>query len=256
MIAVLRALIIEDETPARDRLARQLAAVTPAINVAGRVDSVAATDAWLRTQAAPDLIFADIQLGDGRSLDYFRGTPPPCPVVFVTAHDEYLLEAFAAHGIAYLLKPVKPADLEAAVAKYRQLGRHFAASLAALAASLAASPAAAPVRQRILAQRGPAFQPFALAEVAYFLSENKLTFLVSRAGERCLVNETLGGLAGELAAAGFFRVNRNVLAHVGAVRSFAPVGKGRLSVQLLPRPRDEVLVCQENAAAFRAWIGR
>ena len=249
-----RVLIIEDEAPARTRLAALLGEASPPCAVAGSVDSVAAADKWLRTQPAPDLIFADIQLGDGLSLDYFHAAPPPCPVVFVTAHDEYLLEAFATHGIAYLLKPVKRAALDTALQKYRDLGRHFAGSIANLAFSLT-PPVAAP-RQRILAQRGNSFQPVAIVDVAYFFSENKLTFLVTRAGERCLVNEPLTSLATALDAAQFFRLNRNFVAQASAVKSFSSVGKGRLSVQLVPRPADEVLVSQENASAFRAWASR
>lgn len=252
---MLRVLLIEDEAPARDRLASLLTGTTPPCTVVGAVDSLAALEKWLRANPAPDLIFADIQLGDGLTLDAFRTAPPPCPVVFITAHDDYLLEAFATHGIAYLLKPIKRTDLDAALKKYRELGRHFAGSLAALAASLAVPHATVP-RQRILAQRGTASQPVAIADIAYFFSKNKLTFLVSRTGERCLVNEPLAALASELAPAQFFRVNRNYLVHASAVKSFASVGKGRLAVQLVPRPTEEILVSQETAAAFRNWVGQ
>ena len=253
---MLRALIIEDETPAAERLASLLQQLNPPCAVAGTVDSVAAAERWLKHPPAPgtpDLIFADIQLGDGLSLDLFRATPPPCPVIFTTAHDDYLLEAFGTHGIAYLLKPVKPVALEAAVTKYRELGRHYAGNLAQFTASVA--PAASR-RERILAQRGTAFQPVSLADVAYFYSENKLTFLFTRTGEKCLVNEPLGTLEGELDPRQFFRINRNYLAHASAVKSFASVGKGRLSVQLHPRTPEEVQVSQENGAAFRAWLER
>jgi len=249
---MLRVFIIEDEAPARERLAALLAATTPPCTVLGTADSVASAEKWLRQNPAPDLIFADIQLGDGLSLELFRTTPPPCPIVFITAHDDYLLEAFTAHSIAYLLKPAKPAAIHDALRTYRELGRHFTGNLATLAADLG-KPAR---RQRILAQRGTAFQPVAIADIAYFFSENKLTFLVTRTGDKCLVNEPLTALATELDPAQFFRVNRNYLAHATAVKSFSSVGKGRLAVQLQPRPADEVLVSQENAAAFRAWAGR
>lgn len=249
---MIRVFIIEDEAPARERLAKLLTATTPPCTVAGTADSLVAARKWLRANPAPDLIFADIQLGDGLSLELFQTAPPPCPVVFTTAHDAYLLEAFAAQSIAYLLKPVKPAALEAAVQKYRALGRHFAGNLGSLAAALA-QPAH---RQRILAQRGTAFQPVAIADVAYFFSENKLSFLVTRGGEKCLVNEPLISLAGELDPADFFRVNRNYLVHASAVKSFNAIGKGRLALQLQPRTAEEVQVSQENAADFRAWAGR
>lgn len=262
---MLRILILEDEAPARERLAVLLREVDPGCTFAGAVDSNAAATQWLARHAAPDLIFADIELGDGLSLELFRARPPSAPIVFTTAHDAYVLEAFATHGIAYLLKPVKPAELAAALKKYRELGRHFAGNVTSLLDALAVrAPAPNPTpplappspRQRILAQRGNAFQPVALADVAYFFSEHKLTFLVTRGGEKCLVNESLGALEAELAGGEFHRVNRNVLARASAVRSFAAVGKGRLAVELQPRPKDEILVSQENAAAFRAWLSR
>lgn len=249
---MIRVFIIEDEAPARDRLAAMLGATDPASTLVGSADSLAAAGKWLRQHPAPDLILADIQLGDGLSLELFRAAPPPCPVVFTTAHDEYLLAAFATHGLAYLLKPVKAAALNAALRKYHDLGRHFTGNLATLANSIGQPT----TRQRILAQRGSVYQPVAITDLAYFFSENKLTFLVTRTGEKCLVNEPLATLATELVPAQFFRINRNYLAHASAVKSFSSVGKGRLAVQLQPRPADEVLVSQENAAAFRAWANR
>lgn len=252
---MLRVLLLEDEAPARDRLATMLAEPEIGCAVVGAVDSLAAAERWLRQNPAPNLLFADIQLGDGLSLDLFKATPPPCPIVFTTAHDEYLMEAFATHGIAYLLKPIKRSDLAAAVRKHHDLGRHYAANLAALAARVAAPPPA-PARQRILAQRGAAFQPVAISDIAYFLSEGKLTFLVTHARERCLVNQPLTALEAELDRTQFFRVNRNYLAHISAVKRFASVGKGRLEVELRPPPAEPVLVSQESAGDFRAWAGR
>ncbi len=256
---MLRVFIIEDEAPALRRLTALLGEASPPCTVAGTADSVAAAGRWLRANPAPDLILADIQLGDGLSLDLFRAEPPPCPVVFTTAHDAYLLDAFGSHGIAYLLKPVKPADLAAALQKYATLGRQFAANLAALALSLSEGPTAPPAakpRQRIVAQKGTAHVPVALADIAYFFSADKLTFLVTRAGEKALVNAPLGALEAELDPAQFFRINRNHLARAAAVKSFSSIGKGRLAVQLAPPAAEEVQVSQERAAAFREWMGR
>lgn len=260
---MLRALLIEDEAPARARLADLLAAQTPPVTVAGTADSVRSAGAWLRSHPAPDLIFADIQLGDGLSLELFRQAAPPCPVIFTTAYDDYLLDAFNAHGIAYLLKPVKPVELAAALQKYHTLHAQFAARLAELALSLShggdsrrlAPTGVSTRRHRILAQRGTTFQPVAIADVAYFFSENKLTFLYTRTGERCLVNEPLATLEAELDPKEFFRLNRNFLAHVSAVKNFSSLGKGRLTVQLVPRAPEEVVISQERGAEFRAWAG-
>lgn len=250
------ALIIEDEAPALRRLTALLASAEPAVNVIGTADSLAAAAKWLGGNPAPDLIFADIQLGDGLSVDLFRRHPPPAPVIFTTAHDAYLLEAFAAHGIAYLLKPVKPDELAAALGKHAQLTRQLAGGIDfAKLAQFLATPPPAPGRRRILAQKGNAHVPVALDDIAYFFSADKLTFLMTRAGERALVNEPLAALETELDRGEFFRLNRNFLARAGAVRSFASVGKGRLAVQLAPPAPEEVQVSQERAADFKAWAG-
>lgn len=252
---MLRAFIIEDEAPALRRLTALLGEAQPACAAVGAADSVATAGRWLRANPAPDLIFADIQLGDGLSLELFRTEQPPCPVIFTTAHDAYLMEAFGSHGIAYLLKPVKAADLAAALRKYEALGRQFAANFAALARTLAGpSPASAP-RRRIVAQKGPTHVPVALGDIAYFFSTDKLTFLVTRAGEKALVNEPLAALEADLDPAEFFRLNRNILARAAAVKSYQSIGKGRLAVQLLPPAAEEVQVSQERAAAFREWAG-
>jgi two-component system, LytTR family, response regulator len=257
----LRVLVLEDEPPALERIRALLAEATPDATIAGTADSVRAASDWLARHPAPDLILADIQLSDGLSLDLFRAQPPPCPVIFTTAHDDYLLDAFATHGIAYLLKPVKTADLAAALKKNRDLGRHYVANFSALAGQLASGahsgesfPSATP-RRRILAQKGLAFQPVAVEDAAYFFSEHKLTFLVTHKAERFLVNESLATLEAELAPAEFFRLGRNVLANIRAIRSFRSIGKGRLAVQLQPPTAAEVQVTQERAADFRGWAG-
>src|SRR5690606_9753429 len=104
------ALIIEDEIPAAQRLSRML--LEKSIAVIGSVRSNAEATAWLRTNEHPDIIFADIELGDGRSFTSLRKTMPKSAIVFVTAYDQYALEAFAHGGIDYLLKPVTEQKLQ------------------------------------------------------------------------------------------------------------------------------------------------
>jgi len=111
-------VIIEDEAPAADRLKKMLAATGRGIEVAAVLDSLAGARAWFETNAglgavsSPDLIFMDIELSDGLSLDLVRTARIGCPVIFVTAYDDYWQEAFEYNGIDYLLKPVKRERLE------------------------------------------------------------------------------------------------------------------------------------------------
>jgi two-component system LytT family response regulator len=111
-------------------------------------------------------------------------------------------------------------------------------------------------RQRFVVRRGAEFVAIAAADCAYFQSDDKLTFLVTRDGQRFLVDATLAALEAELDPEGFLRLNRQVLASAAAVASFRCAGKGKLLVELTPRPRAEVLVSQERASRFRAWLSR
>ena len=109
-------------------------------------------------------------------------------------------------------------------------------------------------RQRLVVRRGGEFVAIAVTEAAYFVSDDKLTFLVARDGQRFLVDSPLANLESELDPRDFFRVNRQVLASAAAIASFRPIGKGKLLLDLAPRTRAEVIVSQERAADFRSWL--
>lgn len=254
---MIRVALLEDERPAREHLERAVkraeAALDESIEVVARLDSVAAAVDWLRARGDPDLLLADIQLSDGLALDVFERVEVGCPVVFCTAYDEYLTRAMRWNGIDYLLKPIRDQDVTDAIRKYRRLGEHFGERLRALAGAVRE---AAPERRRFLVRAGGEFAALPLSEVAYFEVEDRLVALVDSAGGRHELERTLSELEVELGASDFFRLNRQFLVHARSVARFRPYFKGRLLVELAPPARTEVVVSQENAARFRAWIDR
>lgn len=217
----------------------------------GRLGSVAESLRFLRSQPSPDLILMDLQLADGLALEVLRALPLSCPVIVVTAYDEYVLEALALNCIDYLLKPIRQERLAQALDKYARLRRHFAGDLAGLLRDLTRP---ARPRQRVLARKGPDFVALPAAELAYFFTEHKLVFARDRRGVQFLVDKPLADLEAELDPLRFYRLNRKYLAHVAAVRSFRPAEKGKLTVSLEPAPAEAVVVSQERAAGFRAWL--
>ncbi|MCB0622591.1 MAG: response regulator, partial [Saprospiraceae bacterium] len=94
--------------PAARHLSGLLQGIRPQAKVLDLVDSVEGAVKWLRTFAAPDLIFMDIQLADGLSFEIFQEVPVEAPVVFTTAYDQYTLKAFKVNSVDYLLKPIDP----------------------------------------------------------------------------------------------------------------------------------------------------
>ena len=254
----LSAFIAEDEPLARERLVAALARVAPQVRVVGHADSVRGALAWLAAHAAPDLLLLDIQLVDGLSLELFADGRLALPTIFTTAYDRFAIDAFRALAVDYLLKPVSEAALEQALHKVQRLRQRFAGGLGADVAALLQQLRATPPRwrERLVGRKGTRFHALAVQRLAYVVSVDKLAFAVDETGERYLLETPLAELEAELDPARFFRANRQLLVAAQAVQRFAPAGKGRLKVELLPPlAAGEVLVSQERAAAFRAWLG-
>ncbi len=246
-------LLIEDEKPAMAQLERAVRAWDAAVVVVGGLSSVRESVDWLSTHPAPDLILCDVQLTDGLSFRIFERVPTTAPVVFCTAYDAYLQDALARCGIDYLLKPLDFPRLHASLDKYLRLRAHFTGRAHELSAAMQAQVAP---RARFVVRRGAEFVAIPVEQVAYFVSEHKLAVLVDRAGRQYALDDSLSALESELGTRRFFRVNRQYLVSPSAVVRFRSLGKGRLLVTLAPATTSEVVVSQENGAAFRAWLNR
>lgn len=249
----MRLVIVDDEPLAREKLLSCLRVAAPDAVIAAQLGSLAEAIRWFSTNPPPDLLFCDIQLSDGLSFALFRAVPVRCPVVFTTAYDAYLLEAFQTNGIDYLLKPLRQSQVAAALAKYHSLAAHFSADVAQRL-QLAAQGAAVS-RDRFLVRKGAAQLVIRVGEIAYFYTEDKLVFLVTSSAQRHILDKTLAEVESELDPALFFRANRSALVHIDAVSRCTSYGKGKLLLELRPPAREPVVVSQERAAACRQWLG-
>jgi two-component system LytT family response regulator len=266
----LRILILEDEYPAAERLQRLLAQAAPGAQVLAVLDTVASALAWLARHPAPDLILSDIQLADGLSLDVFAQTVVRSPVIFTTAYDQYALQAFRTNSIDYLLKPLKLLELQAALAKLRffneELGGKQVELPEATSPLLSPSPLhierlldalprpQRPYKTRFLVRQGENLLPLPTAEAAWFWSRHETVTLATHDGRRFVVDYTLEQLDGLLDPGQFFRLNRQLIAHLPAVRRLVPHFGGKLLVELSPTPTDEVVVSKEKASAVKSWL--
>jgi two-component system LytT family response regulator len=249
----MRLVIVEDEPLARDKLAACLRAAAPEGTIVAQLGGVEEAIRWLQHHPAPDLLVCDIQLSDGLSFEIFRTVAVRCPVIFTTAFDEYMLEAFQTNGIDYLLKPLRQAQVTAALGKYRALAEHFTADYARRLQAVTQGSAAP--RERFLVRRGAGHLIIKVADVAYFYTEDKLVFLVTRAAQRHLLDKTLAEVEAAVDPDQFFRANRSTLVHIDAVARCTPYGKGKLLLDLCPAAREPCVVSQERAGACREWLG-
>ncbi len=117
----MKALIIEDEALIAKKLQSKIENIASDINIIAVLPSLKTAKNWFMQNAEPDLIFMDIQLCDGVSFELFDIYKLSCPVIFITAYDEYALRAFKVNGIDYLLKPVDEEALKKAIDKSRAI---------------------------------------------------------------------------------------------------------------------------------------
>lgn len=246
-------LIIEDEQPASDRLIAMVKEFDPSIHVVAVLRSVNESIDWLKHHSAPDLILADIQLGDGLSLEIFNQHTVLSPLIFTTAYDEYLLKAFEFNSIDYLLKPIDKNKLHRALTKYSSLQQHFSGNVLSLLQQLHNT---IQYKERIVVKKGTDFVALNTEQIAYFFTEHKVSFLVDREGKRYLVDKPLAEIEAELDNKIFFRINRKYIAAIHSIVKFRSLDKGKLLLDLTPPVAEEVIVSQENSAAFKEWMGK
>ena len=114
----MKILIIEDEQSNATRLCRILKEIDNDVQILAMTASIKETeDFFSRTEEIPDIIVADIQLGDGLSFEALKAAPQSIPVIFTTAYDQYAIKAFKFNSIDYLLKPIDKDELKTAINK-------------------------------------------------------------------------------------------------------------------------------------------
>jgi two-component system response regulator AlgR len=200
----LKVLIVDDEPPARERLRSLLAEITD-VEVAGEAQN--GREALSRAHdLAPDVVLLDVRMPGMDGLEAARHLnvlEEPPAVIFTTAFDQYAVEAFEAHAVGYLLKPVRKEQLAAALIRAGRLTR---AQLQRLAAGESAR------RSHIAARHREGLRLIPLEEVQYFLADQKYTTVKHLKGED-LIEDSLRLLESEFGSL-FVRVHRNALVGV------------------------------------------
>lgn len=251
----MRIIIIEDEKPAAQKLQKAIWQYDAAIDIIAMLGSIKESVEWLQENAQPDLIFMDIQLSDGLSFSIFEQQHFTCPVIFTTAYDDYWQEAFECNSIDYLLKPVKQDKLEAALRKYATLKQFFSASLQSLQ-NWRQQSLGQDYKKRFLVKRGTDYVSIKTEEIAYFYATHKLVCLVDNRMQKFILDQSLSDIERQLDPAQFYRVNRKYLVNMTAIRRMKVYPKSKLLLELEPAINEEIIIAQENVAAFKEWMGQ
>ena len=256
-------LLLEDEPLAARRTRAYLERYGHGLLEAGWVQSVADAETWLTAHDHPDLLISDIELLDGNVFGLFDAVDVRAPVVFATAYDQFLLRAFEANGVGYLLKPYTYEQFAGAMDKVRGLAGPpnrtsqdapalDAATLSALQAALARQHVS--YRERLTVRRASGITILPLADIPLVFSEDKVVFALDAHGKRHALTQTLTQLEAELDPTQWFRANRGELVHLPFVERLEPYGRDRLAVHLRG-VREVAVASRERTPALRRWVG-
>lgn len=251
----MKVIIIEDERPAAEKLLKAIQKADPSIEVAAVLNSVKASVEWLQQNPLPELLFMDIDLGDGLSFKIFDKINITSPVIFCTAYDEYWQEAFEHNSIDYLLKPVKQDKLEIALNKYDKLKQHFAASFQQLQ-QWHRHPADSGYKRRFLVKRGTDYISIKTEDIAYFYAAHKLVCMVDSRNQKFILDQSLAEIEKQVDPAQFYRVNRKYFVQQNAIKKIKSYPKSKLQLELEPPINEDIIISQENVAAFKEWMGQ
>jgi two-component system, LytTR family, response regulator len=249
----MKVIIIEDEKPAAEKLLKAIQKINPSIEVAAILNSINTSVDWLQQNPMPDLLFIDIELGDGLSFKIFDKINITSPVIFCTAFDEYWQEAFEHNSIDYLLKPVKQDKLETALNKYDKLKQHFANSFQQLQ-QWQQQITATGHKKRFLVKRGTDYISIKTEDIAYFYATHKLVCMLDNKNQKFILDQSLADIEKQLDTAQFYRVNRKYLVHLSAIKKIKVYPKSKLMIEVEPPVDEEIIISQENTAAFKEWM--
>ncbi|HEY5850664.1 MAG TPA: LytTR family DNA-binding domain-containing protein [Lysobacter sp.] len=251
----MKAVVAEDEELLRNALVELLAEVWPQLEIVAECeDGASALEAI--AEHRPDVAFLDIRMPGLTGLDVAAAAAQASPgtqAVFVTAYDQYAVDAFEHGAIDYLLKPVGRERL-AATAKRVQAraaaGSVDAVALAELVASLNLAPQRAePPLTWITASAGRDTRLILVDDVAYFRAEHKYTVVMTAEGE-ALIRKPIRELLAALDPAVFRQIHRSTIVNLKAIASIVRDDSGKGVVRLRQRP-ETLTVSQPFMALFK-----
>jgi two-component system, LytTR family, response regulator len=258
MSLVLNVLIVEDETPAVEKLERYLRKYSEGIKVVGICDSIAAAVPWIMDhQASIDLVFMDIQLKDGVSFKIFQEINVQKPVIFITAYNEYALEAFKVNSIDYLLKPVTYADLSASLQKFENFRKQFVMDdpKREKIKSLAGASDTRSYKTRFMAKVGDHIRSITTDQILFFFADGRDVYLVTQQQRKYIIDFTLEALEEVLEPKVFFRVNRTYIVNISCIQDVVMYSNSRLKITTQPVWDKEIIVSREKVSEFKEWFG-
>lgn len=251
----MKIIIIEDESLVAEDLAYSLKNCNAEIEIIALLGSVKEAITYFKNNPQPDLIFSDIQLGDGLSFEIIQTVSLNVPVIFCTAFNEYALDAFKANGIEYILKPFSANELKSALGKFHNMQKLMSGQIAEQyqKAMETISNLQQPVSGTIMVKYRDRLLPFTLDKIALFYVEAETTVMLAHNGKSYTLTESLEDLEKRTNRL-FFRMNRQLLVNRNAIADVTDYFPRKLKINLSFAFHKDIFVSREKRSKVLAWL--
>ncbi|GAA4273899.1 LytTR family DNA-binding domain-containing protein [Aquimarina gracilis] len=252
----MRILILEDEIPAYQKLVKYLDEYFGQGIAHDWSRSVAEGKSFLKSETY-NVILSDIQLLDGISFDLFNEINVDCPIIFCSAHDEYLFQAFNTNGIAYILKPYSKGDFKKAIDKYESLfkqGQYNTLNSSTLNfLKSALQEEHIQYKKRFVIKRSKGIQLLNVSDISVIEASGDFCMATDIQGKKHPILQKISVLAEQLHPKKFFRINRSQIIHIEYIENIENHFKNRLLIKL-KGVEEKVMTSSANTSDFRKWI--
>jgi len=246
-----RAIIADDERLMRDQLKLRLNQVWPELEIVDEAKNGDEAIAMVE-QHKPDLIFLDIRMPGKTGLEAAQAIGPKCHIVFITAYDQYAVEAFERGAVDYVLKPAETERLQLTVERLKTRLAHPPGDMGSMLTQLAKQMGLAvkpTYLQWIQASIGQELRLIAVEEILFFQSDEKYT-RVQTARFEALIRKPVRDLAEELDPELFWQIHRSTLVNVNAIEGVTRDLRGRHLVLIKGQP-DKLEVSRSFVHLFK-----
>ncbi len=252
-------VIVEDERHNSKMLEELVTNFRPHWNIITILDSIKSSVKWFNSNPHPDLIFMDIQLLDGNCFSIFNQLDISSMLIFVTAYDEYAVKAFKMNSVDYLLKPVKRTELEEAIVKFESYKIEISKNDNIVDYTRILDEIQKrkiEYRKRFLIAQSDSYLKLDVSDIAYFLSENRITYAVTYKNKKLVINSTLESIEEQVDPDLFFRATRNSIINVDSVSKIENYFEGKIVVKLIAPFTESINISRLKATSFKRWIDR
>jgi len=251
----MRVIIIEDELKTAKELKNMLQEIDSEINIVAVLYSVSSAVQWLKENPAPELIFSDIQLGDGLSFEIFKEVHTESSVIFCTAFDEYAIRAFESNSIDYLLKPIEEDMLQKSLEKYKRFKEHLVGSsqqnnnLNNVILQMDTK-----YKQNILIHYREKIIPVKVMDIQAIYAADGLVHLHTSGNTSYQVQYTIEQLEAMLNPQQFFRTNRKYIINRDFIINIEHYFNRKLVVTIKDELPEKIIVSKIKVQPFLNWV--